>query len=154
LERITCGLANAPSEAVREYNSRYAPNLEPGIDRIDLVDAAGARRSLDADLLVVAAGTSVTLEVVFADGAAEWFPTFDPVRETLVEVRETLSLSWFVTAGEFEHDRTGLGADETAGTTTNRWTAPSKAGIVHGWIVLRDSRGGTAFRSYQVEVVP
>lgn len=153
LERITCGLANAPSEVVRDYNSRYQPNLDPAIDHVDVVDAAGRRLSLDAAPQVVAAGRSITLEVTFAAGSAESFPTFDSASETLVDVREALSLSWFVTAGEFEHDKTGVAADETATTTTNRWTAPGDAGIVHGWLVLRDSRGGTAFRSYQVEVV-
>jgi hypothetical protein len=102
----------------------------------------------------VSAGSSVTIEVAFAQGAVETFPVFDPASEALVDVRESLSLSWFVTAGEIEHDKTGVAANETATTTTNRWTAPPHAGSVFLWLVLRDSRGGSALRSYQVEVVP
>ena len=64
-------------------------------------------------------------------------------------------MSWFVTAGSFEHDRTGVAAGDTATATDNRWTAPNQPGsTAYLWLVLRDSRGGTAFKSYQIEVVP
>ena len=37
-------------------------------------------------------------------------------------------------------------------TTTNTWTAPSTAGTVTLWVVLRDSRGGIGWKSYRVAV--
>jgi len=154
LERIGCNLANAPTEAIQEYNSTYQPNLDPAIAGTEVVDAAGGRLSLDAGPQPVAAGSSVTIEATFADGTAETFPVFDPVSEKLVDQQEALSLSWFVTAGTFENDRTGVAADEVATTNDNLWTAPDTPGMVYLWLVLRDSRGGTDFKSYQLQVTP
>jgi hypothetical protein len=154
LERISCNLANAPTDVIQKYNSTYQANLDPAIAQTEVVDAAGARMPLDTGPAAVAAGSIVTIEAAFAEGAAETFPYYDQASEQLVDQRETLSLSWFVTAGEFEHDKTGVAADEPAVATSNRWTAPSQAGTVYLWLVLRDSRGGTAFKSYQIDVTP
>jgi hypothetical protein len=34
------------------------------------------------------------------------------------------------------------------------WTAPSTAGVVHVWVVLRDARGGAGWGSYSLQVTP
>lgn len=152
-ERITCNLANAPTAAIQEYNSTYQPNSDPGIDHTDLVDAAGNTLALDAGAQTVTAGSKVTVEATFADGSAEVFPVYDQQSETLVSQQESLSMSWFVTGGTFEHDRTGVASGDTATSTSNQWTAPEQAGTIYLWLVLRDSRGGTDYKSYQI-VVP
>jgi hypothetical protein len=42
---------------------------------------------------------------------------------------------------------------ETATSTSNTWKAPDTAvTMVHLWLVLRDSRGGTAFKSYSIQM--
>jgi hypothetical protein len=63
-------------------------------------------------------------------------------------------MSWFVTGGTFEHDRTGVAAGDSSTSTSNRWTAPSQPGPVNLWLVLRDSRGGVASKSYAMTVAP
>ncbi len=154
LERIGCSLANAPSAAIQEYNSTYLPNNDPGIDHADLVDAAGNVLSLDVGPQMVTAGSVVTISATFAEGSAEVFPVLDPQSQTLVDRQESLSMSWFITGGTFQNDRTGVAFDETATSTSNQWTAPDGAGTLYLWLVLRDSRGGTDYRSYQIQVVP
>jgi hypothetical protein len=151
-ERITCNLANAPSAIIAEYGSRYQANLDPDIDHAELIDAVGVQQSLDLGGASVVAGAEYTVEATFAAGAAESFPVYDPQAETLVEQAESLHLSWYVTAGAFEHDRTGVAAGEAATASHNRWTAPSEPGTVFVWLVLRDSRGGTSYKTYQVVV--
>lgn len=154
-ERITCNLANASTSAIAEFNRRYQPNKTPGIDRTSVVVADGEMLPLDQVTQAVHAGSSVLIEAAVAPGAAEVFPVYDVVTETVVDQQESLHMSWFVTAGTFEHDRTGIASGEAATSTSNRWTAPaSPVGIVYLWLVLRDSRGGVATKSYEVEVVP
>jgi hypothetical protein len=154
LERIFCNLANAPSDAIADYNSRYQPNIDPVIDHTDLIDAGGNRLSLDAGPQPVAASTAITLEATFGAGSAETFPVFNQATQKVEDQQESLSLSWFVTGGSFDHDRTGVAAGDPATTTSNGWTAPSDRVPVYLWLVLRDSRGGTTFKSYQMEVAP
>jgi hypothetical protein len=154
LERISCNLANAPSSAIADYNNRYQPNVDPAVDHVDLVDGGGHRLSLDAGPQPVATSTAITIEATLGAGSAEMFPVFNQASQAVEDQQESLSLSWFVTGGSFEHDRTGVAAGDPATTTSNRWTAPIEPGIVHLWLVLRDSRGGAAFKSYQIEVAP
>ncbi len=66
--------------------------------------------------------------------------------------REAMRVSWFATAGAFEHDVTGRAADDPALTADNDWVAPTTAGPVHLWLVLRDSRGGVDFAEYELDV--
>ena len=155
MERITCGLANAPALVVGDYNSKYQANQDPGIDHTDiLLDAAGNSKQLDDGKQSVTAGASVSIVASFAPGSAETFPVYDAQSEALVDQQESLHMSWFVTGGTFEHDRTGVAAGEDATSTSNQWTAPAQPGAYFLWLVLRDSRGGTDYRAYQIQVLP
>lgn len=62
-----------------------------------------------------------------------------------------MRVSWFATGGTFDADKTGRAEDDPATTSDNLWTAPSP-GVVHLWIVLRDSRGGVDWASYDLVV--
>jgi Trm5-related predicted tRNA methylase len=97
-------------------------------------------------------GAVLTIEATFADGSAETFPVYDPQSEALVSQQESLHMSWFVTGGIFEHDHTGTAAGDTASSTSNQWTAPEQGGLIYLWLVLRDSRGGVDYKSYQIQV--
>ena len=52
----------------------------------------------------------------------------------------------------FDDDHTGRREDETDTFSDGAWTAPSTPGLAHLWVVLRDSRGGTDWQSYVVDV--
>jgi hypothetical protein len=150
MERFTCNLASASPDVGIEYRTRYTPNNDPLIDHADLMDASGAVGPLDGSQ--PSASTVVTLAAVLADGAAETFPVYDLETTTLRDQTESLHVSWFATGGSFEHDRTTV--DPGALSSSNQWTVPSQPGLYYLWLVLRDSRGGTDFKSYRVAVEP
>jgi len=84
-------------------------------------------------------GDVVTIQVTFAPGSAEVFPVYNPQTEELDDQTESLHVSWFITGGIFEHDRTGVAAvdaGEIATSTSNQWTAPTQPGTHVLWIVL------------------
>ena len=151
-ERISCNLANAATDLVAEYDKRYQPNNDPGIATTDVSRADGSSFNLDSGSPTIAPGESVVFQATFADGSAETFPVLNPTGDALVDQTEDLYMSWFATSGSFEHDRTGVAGTQTATSTSNAWRAPGTAMPVYLWLVLRDSRGGTAFRSYSIQV--
>jgi hypothetical protein len=83
---------------------------------------------------------------------AEPYVAFDLESRAVTTRREAMRVSWFATAGTFATDRSGRTEDDPAATTEDDWTAPTTAGPVHLWVVLRDSRGGIAWGSYLVQV--
>ena len=83
---------------------------------------------------------------------AEAYVYYDPLSRKLVERRESMRVAWFAGAGSFEDDHTGRREDEVETFSDGSWTAPKTAGLVHLWVVLRDSRGGVDWQSYVVDV--
>jgi len=83
---------------------------------------------------------------------AETYVYYDPLARELVDRREAMRVAWFASAGEFEDDHTGRREDENESYSDGIWTAPDRAGAVHLWVVLRDSRSGITWQSYVVEV--
>ncbi len=84
---------------------------------------------------------------------AESYVWVDPKTRTVEPRREGLTLAWYATAGRFDSHQTGQSETDADGVSTdNRWTAPSTPGLVRLWTVLRDDRGGTSFRSYEIDV--
>jgi hypothetical protein len=138
LQRVRCNLASAPVEIASAYAQTYRENQNPKL--------------LPLALAPVKAGAAVRFEIGWEP--PEVYAYFDPETQSLRERREAMRVSWFATAGSFESDRTGRGEVEPETSTSNAWTAPSSPGRVHLWVVLRDSRGGTDFAGYVVEVVP
>lgn len=78
---------------------------------------------------------------------------FDRGSRTPVDHRETMRVSWFVSAGALASDRTGRGEDETETFADGVGTTPD-AGPAYLWVVLRDSRGGVAFAGHAVRIAP
>ena len=149
MERLSCDLANAPVDAVKEYLAEYEPNANPEIATLTaMVDGASASPA------AVPRGAVVTFEVTWAAGAAEAYPVFERAAQALVQHREALRASWFVTAGELRDDRTGTQEGDARAATRNDWTAPDAPGTAFLWVVLRDSRGGVDFRSAEIAVLP
>lgn len=84
---------------------------------------------------------------------AEPYVYLDLIERRLIERRESMRVSWFATAGTFEHDRSGRSDDEaTINSSDNRWTAPSSGSTVRFWVVLRDDRGGVGFKSFYARI--
>jgi hypothetical protein len=85
-------------------------------------------------------------------GGAERFLNLDLASQCLLDARESIDVAWFATGGAFDNDRTGRTDTDTASTSDNGWQAPSQAGTVTLWIVLRDNRGGAGWAEYQLAV--
>jgi hypothetical protein len=141
LERIRCNLANAPIDVVQAYAMRYMLNTNPTLAMVTAPATA-------------APGAKITLTASWPPESVETYPVFDLVTRTLVDHREAMRVSWYATGGQFVHDRTGRGEQETETSTDNQWTAPTAGGTVHFWVVLRDSRGGIDFQSFDIVVGP
>jgi hypothetical protein len=85
-------------------------------------------------------------------GGAERFLNLDLASQCLVDARESIDVAWFATGGAFDNDRSGRTDTDTATTSDNGWQAPSQAGVVTVWIVLRDNRGGAGWAEYKLDV--
>jgi hypothetical protein len=171
--RLDCGLAGATQEQAGDYAKRHRPNENPSIDSLELTRANGKREVLaPAASLDVARGETITLKANWAScpatdpptgcTGAEPYVALDPVAHTLVDRRESMRVSWFGTAGDYAHERTGRTEQDTATSSENEWTAPDAQGPVFLWVVLRDDRGGAGFardaqgvgQAYEINVQP
>jgi hypothetical protein len=83
---------------------------------------------------------------------AERYVNFDIASQTVVDQREGIDVAWYATAGTFAQDRTGRAGTDDTTTSDDGWTAPSTAGPVTLWVVLRDSRGGVGWATYVFDV--
>jgi hypothetical protein len=156
--RLNCGLAGATQDELADYAKRYHPNTNPEVDAlaadgVAIAAEGGAHGS-------VAAGARVVLHASWATCAdptkactgAETYPLFDLNARALVDRREAMRTSWFATAGSFDADHTGRDSTDATTFSENTWTAPSGATTVHVWIVVRDERGGTGWKSFVIDV--
>jgi hypothetical protein len=87
-------------------------------------------------------------------GGAETYLYIDPTSRQVTTRRESMAASFYTTAGTFEDDSVGRDETDLANNVVNGWTAPSAAGPVHLWVVLRDARGGIGWASAAVTVQP
>jgi hypothetical protein len=158
MQRLYCGLANAPGWAVIQYTKDYTLNQNPVIASLTLQEPGSdpvvvPPVSVGGAPFPVAAGRTVALTANWPVESVENYPAWDVLKRTLVYHNEAIRVSWYATAGSFEHDITGRGESESETFTNNTWK-PVGPGPVHMWIVLHDSRGGTDFAGYDIEVTP
>ena len=135
--RTTCNLANAGSEQVTIFAAQYRPNQNPTLLPLTAT-VAGTPVAFDQ----IPSGASIVLHASWAPTDAESYAYYDPTTSLVTTKRESMRVSWFATAGDFQEDRTGRTETEPDAFTDNTWTAPSSAGTAHLWAILRDSRGG------------
>lgn len=145
--RIRCALPNAAADVALSFKKAYQPNVNPTLSSLALA-AGGAALSPDA----VPRDADVILSVDWG-ASAETFLRYDRDALALVEEREAMRVSWFVTAGELEADATGRDANDAATSTEVGWRSPTEPGLVHLWAVVRDSRGGAAWVELDVTVL-
>lgn len=160
LERISCGLANAPAADLTQYNKTYKLNQNPTIAQLTWKPKGGEPQPMSPVrpgafpiTRIERSSGSVELELSWPDAAAEEYPAFDVGARELYTTREAMRVAWYVTSGKFGHDTTGRTEYDYALSVTNEWTIDAE-GPVNLWVVLRDSRGGIAFDYYPIEVLP
>jgi hypothetical protein len=136
LSRLACNLGDAPADIATDFGKRYRANANPVLEV-----------SVPAN---ISAGARVVFRASWTE--AEHYISFDRETQALRDRREAMRVSWFASAGAYDAERTGRGEDDPSAETENGWTAPGTSGVVHVWIVLRDSRGGVAWAGRDVEV--
>lgn len=84
---------------------------------------------------------------------AEYYPWADSENRVVQIVRESISVAWFAPAGSWDNEQTGILATDAEEThSANTWTAPSQAGKVPAWVIIRDDRGGNNWQEFFIEV--
>jgi hypothetical protein len=140
--RLVCALATAPPEVAADLRRRYQANQNPQLGELTaLLD--GQPVPMDA----LPPDRSVTLVARWAASSAEQYLAFDPGSQAIRERRESMRVSWFVTAGTIENHHTGRSEDDPETSVSTTWqppTHPTAGERVHLWAVLRDSRGGAS----------
>src|SRR6185437_11357559 len=167
---LSCGLPGPTPTALSEFQMEYHANTNPVLAGLEAL-SSGAATPLSPDPddgtgtgFRVAAGTKITLRASWpaCSGAsttgcgAETYAYYDPLAQTVTTLREAMTVSWFATSGTFDSDQTGRASSELETSTDNGWTAPGTApmngGAVLLWVVLRDDRGGVAWRRFRLTV--
>ncbi len=147
LARIHCDLANANGAAASAFAAAYTLNQNPR-----LLPLAATSGGAPIALSAVPIGARITHQASWPDASAETFAYFDPALQTITNQREAMQVAWYSSGGALDTESTGRASNDPATTTDNGWDAPTTAGTVHLWIVLRDSRGGVDFATYDMVV--
>lgn len=149
LARIHCDLADADAMDAATFAAAYQLNLNP-----QLLPLTATIDGVPTSLTAIPSGARVTLEASWPDTSAETFAYFNPVAQVVTTQRESMQVAWYSTGGALDSESTGRSSEDPATTTDDGWGAPSTAGTVHLWVVLRDSRGGVDFAEYDLAVGP
>ena len=148
-ERLRCDLAGASLLLAQEFRASYVANRNPTLLSLSAF-VAETPVALDS----LPGGQRIRLVATWSSDSAETYPVFDSASQTLVDHREALWLSWFITAGALDDFETGRDESDLENWTENEWLSPDVPGAVNLWLVLHDSRGGVDFASYVVSVAP
>jgi hypothetical protein len=148
LTRIHCDLPNASADAASAFAKAYRLNQNPTLQPLTAT-MNGAPVALGA----ITAGAHVTLQASWPASSAETFAYFDPSSQTVTTQRESMQVAWYSSDGSFDTESTGRASGDMATTSEDGFQAPANEQTTHVWIVLRDSRGGIDFASYDLVTV-
>jgi hypothetical protein len=162
LERIACAIPGLPPDLAKEIRDGYHANQNPVLTAVTAALDGGTPVTLipasdggEAPIsMQIAPGTGLNLQASWTPESAESYTIYDVTTKTVVTKREAMRVSWFSGSGLFALDTSGRLEAELETSADNQWTAPTTPGPIHLWAVLRDSRGGTDFAEYQLEVTP
>jgi hypothetical protein len=159
--RLSCGLSGATPEQSASFGAGYHPNMNPVVDTLMAGDGPPLGPDDGGKTNLIHVGDRLSLRVSWAacpqdatvtcTGAESYF-VLDLSSHQIVVQREGIRVSWFATGGEFDLDRTGRVSSDGTPSSDNGWTAPTQAGAVHLWVVLRDDRGGVGWKGYSFDV--
>jgi len=148
LVRIKCDLPNASADVAAAFIKAYKLNQNPTLQPIT-AKMNGAAVALGA----IPAGARVTLEASWPAASAEKFAYYDQASQTVTTQREAMQVAWYSSDGSFDTESTGRASNDMATTSDDDFQAPAATQTTHVWIVLRDSRGGVDFGSYDLVTV-
>ena len=140
---LVAAVAASPQTLTAVYRLRLADdapaNTNPTIADVISMDASGAMSPLDAATpMLVQSGEALSLMVTFAPDSAQTYTAADGTVTT-----ETLTTSWFCTAGDLSFEKTSATQPITVLHLDQR--LPSSGAQIDLYAVARDERGGTDF---------
>jgi hypothetical protein len=147
--RVRCDLAGATRDIFDAFQDRYRENRHPQISAL-FAQQGSETHNLLVDTMRVSAGESVVLVGQARADAFEDFVVYSAEDAKLFDRKEQLTLNWYITRGQLGASQQGL--EPVLRETKTEWRAPDSAGPVHGWLVLRDDRGGAAWSEFLIEV--
>ncbi len=148
-QRLLCDLGDAPAELASEFAAAYVPNTNP-----TLLSLAFSVNGSTVAPSVIPPNARLRLDASWAAADAETYAYYDRTAQTITTRRESMRVAWYVSAGSLDSAATGRDEDDERTTTSNVWTAPATPGSSLLWLVLRDSRGGVDFATYELDVSP
>jgi len=148
-ERLHCDLAGASLAMSQEFRARTTVNQNPTLVSLSVL-VGDTPVSLDS----LPASQPIRLVATWSPDSPEIYPVFSSASQTIVDRREALWLSWFITAGRLDDSTTGRAEGDPDVSTENTWQSPADAGVVFLWLVLHDSRGGADGASYTLTIGP
>jgi len=178
--RALCGPSGLPQSESVAFNQGYRPNENP--EPSEILHAQGDHQEPVDGMVFVKPGEELELVVEFpscpeepacGDGICSVYenatscaedcrdaPTgcrgpedylyADPAERAAVLRTERLEVGWFSAEGSFELATTDDA--DSPGIIRNVWVAPDEELTTRVWLVARDDRGGTSWRSIEVEV--
>jgi hypothetical protein len=140
---LVAAVSEAANALTAVYRLRLADaalaNANPTIADLLSVDADGGMSPLDpASPTVVQTGGTLSLTVTLAPGSAQTYLAADGTATT-----ETLTTSWFCTAGDLSVEKTSATQPVTVLRLDQR--LPAAGALIDLYAVARDERGGTDF---------
>jgi len=161
-ERVSCTIPGLPPDIAKAIREGYHQNQNPVLSQVTgafdggtpVVWIPASDGGTAPVSMQIPAGTGINLQASWTPESAETYTIYDVTTQAVANKREAMRVSWFAGAGTFALDSSGRLEADLETFTDNQWTAPNDAGPVHFWAVLRDSRGGTDFAEYQIEVTP
>jgi hypothetical protein len=159
MARILCGIPGASPDQLTVLASESHPNRNPQIDEVSdstlgtlSLAGSGTNTVHLSQRLDLRASWAVCDPTAVSCTGSEGYAYLDPETHIVVQAREEIRVSWFATGGTFDDDRTGRDASDPTPYTSDGWSAPTTTGPVYIWLVIRDDRGGSGWRSYVVDV--
>jgi hypothetical protein len=159
LVRVTCDVPGASPDQITDLAAHDHPNANPAIDSISepalgtlALDGTGTTTVAPSQRLALQANWAACDPLATSCTGSEGYAFLDPQTHDVVHTREQIRVSWFAEGGTFDDDTTGRDATDPTPYSDNGWTAPTAAGTLTLWAVIRDDRGGVGWRSFTIDV--
>jgi hypothetical protein len=125
------------------------PNTNPAIDTLLLEGEAIPQEAQDAEIPSCAPGTAckdVSLGAILTPSSLETYAAGDVMPGATGSKDEILYISWFVTAGKLDDDRSAPDSPEEAASNKLSLAADDPDSLML-YVVAHDNRGGTDWRT-------
>lgn len=136
--RVRCDLAGATRDIFEAYEEGYRLNRHPEILGLT---AGGVALSTLGERANLGSATEIQVEVALA--SFEPYVVYSANDSALYDVRETLKVNWYTSAGQFSASSGSINSD--TGVARVVFSPPPSSVGARLWVVVSDSRGGSAW---------